>query len=77
MSNVIIKVEKDSIAEEMGIEPGDILVDIDDQPVRDVFDYRYLIQSEYIEVGIQKPDGDEWLLEIDKGYERNSLFQRR
>ncbi len=66
MNNVIIKVEKGSIAEEMGIEPGDILVDIDNNPVKDVFDYRYLIQSEYIEVGIQKPNGDEWLLEIDK-----------
>lgn len=66
MNNVIIKVEKGSIAEEMGIEPGDILADIDNKPVKDVFDYRYLIQSEYIEVGIIKPDGDEWLLEIDK-----------
>lgn len=66
MQNVIIKVEKDSIAEEMGIEVGDILVDIDNQPIKDVLDYRYMIQSEYIEVGIRKPDGDEWLLEIDK-----------
>lgn len=64
--NVIIKVEKNSIAEELGIEVGDILVDINEQPVKDVFDYRYLIQDEYIEVGIRKPDGDEWLLEIDK-----------
>lgn len=64
--NVIIKVEKDSIAEEMGIEVGDILVDIDNKVVKDVLDYRYLIQNEYIEVGIRKPDGDEWLLEIDK-----------
>lgn len=64
--NVIIKVEPDSIAEEMGIEVGDILVDINNRPVKDVFDYRYLIQDEYIEVGIRKPDGEEWLLEIDK-----------
>ena len=64
--NIIIKVEKDSIAEELGIEAGDILVDIDNKPVKDVLDYRYLIQGEYIEVGIRKPDGDEWLLEIDK-----------
>ncbi len=66
MQNVIIKVEKDSIAEELGIEVGDILVDIDNKAVKDVLDYRYMIQSEYIEVGIRKPDGDEWLLEIDK-----------
>lgn len=64
--NVIIKVEQNSIAEELGIEVGDILVDINNTPVKDVFDYRYLIQDEYIEVGIQKPDGEEWLLEIDK-----------
>lgn len=66
MDNVIIKVEPDSIAEEMGIKPGDILVDINNQIIQDVFDYRYLIQDEYIEVCIRKPDGDEWLLEIDK-----------
>lgn len=64
--NIIIKVEADSIAEEMGIEPGDELVDINNQPVKDVFDYRYMIQDEYIELGIRKPNGDEWLLEIDK-----------
>ena len=64
--NVIIKVEENSIAEEMGIEVGDVLIDINNQPINDVFDYRYLIQDEYIEVGILKPDGDEWLLEIDK-----------
>ncbi len=64
--NVIIKIEKNSIAEEMGIEVGDILVDINNRSVKDVFDYRYLIQEEYIEVGILKSDGDEWLLEIDK-----------
>ena len=64
--NVIFKVEKDSIAEEMGIEPGDILISINDTDIKDVFDYRYLIQNEYIEVGIEKSDGEEWLLEIDK-----------
>ncbi len=66
MDNVIIKVEPESIAEEMGIEKGDILVDINNEKIQDVFDYRYLIQDEYIEVGIRKSNGDEWLLEIDK-----------
>jgi putative radical SAM enzyme (TIGR03279 family) len=66
LDNVIIKVEADSIAEELGIAPGDVLLDINNKKIEDVFDYRYLIQDEYIEVGIRKPDGDEWLLEIDK-----------
>ncbi len=64
--NVIFKVEKGSIAEEMGIEPGDILININDTDVKDVFDYRYLIQDEYIEVGIKKPNGEDWVIEIEK-----------
>lgn len=64
--NIIIKVEENSIAREMGIEAGDILVSINDKAVKDVFDYRYLIQDEYIEVAIEKPNGEAWLLEIDK-----------
>ena len=64
--NVIIRVEPDSIAMELEIEAGDILLDINGQEVKDVFDYRYLIQDEYIELGIEKPDGEQWLLEIEK-----------
>jgi len=64
--NVIFKVESGSIAEELGIEPGDILISINDTDVKDVFDYRYLIQNEYIEVAVKKPSGEEWVLEIDK-----------
>ena len=64
--NIIIKVEPDSIAQEMGIEVGDILLDINGHSVKDVFDYRYLIQDEYIVIGIRKQDGEEWELEIEK-----------
>lgn len=64
--NIIFKVESGSIAEEVGIEVGDILLDINGSEIKDVFDYRYLIQDEYLEVGIQKPDGEEWVLEIEK-----------
>ena len=64
--NTVIRVEKDSIAEELGIEVGDILLDINGCEVKDVFDYRYLIQDENIIVGIEKPDGEQWSLEIEK-----------
>ena len=66
IEHVVKKVEKDSIAWEMEIEPGDILLKINDEEIEDIFDYQYLIQDEYIEVLIKKPDGEEWLLEIDK-----------
>ena len=58
-----------SIAEEMEIEPGDILLSINNEEIEDVFDYRYMIKDEYIEVVVRKPDGEEWLLEIDKEYD--------
>lgn len=64
--NIIIKVEEDSIAKEMGIEPGDILITINNNYIKDVLDYRYFIQDEYIEVVIKKPNGEEWELEIEK-----------
>jgi putative radical SAM enzyme (TIGR03279 family) len=69
--NVIIKVEKDSIAEELGIEPGDILLAINGQPVRDVFDYRYLINEEYLEMTIKTIQGEEVVAEIEKDYDED------
>ncbi len=62
-------VEPGSIAEELEIEPGDVLVSIDGQPVEDIFDYQYLTNEEYLEVVIRKPDGEEWELEIEKEFE--------
>ena len=58
-----------SIAEELEIEPGDVLLKINGQKIEDVFDYRYLMKDEYVEVLIRKQDGEEWLLEIDKDYD--------
>lgn len=70
-AHIIKSILEDSIAEEMGIEAGDALLAINGQNITDIFDYQYLIQDEYIEVLIRKPDGEEWLLEIDKDYEED------
>ena len=48
--NVIISVEKGSIAEEIGIEPGDVLISINDKEIKYVFDYRYMINDDYLEM---------------------------
>ena len=63
--HIIKEVMPGSIAQEMEIMPGDVLLTINDSEIEDVFDYRYLIKDEYIEVVVRKPDGEEWLLEID------------
>jgi len=70
--NIILKVEVGSIAEEVGIEPGDTLVAINDVEVKDIFDYRYLMKDEYVEILVRKSNNEEWVFEIDK-YEDEDL----
>ena len=70
--NYIINVESGSIAEEMGIERGDILLAVNGCEISDIFDYRYNILDEYVEILIKKSDGEEWELEIEKD-EREDL----
>lgn len=67
----IKEVSKGSIAEEMGIAPGDILLQINGKDITDIFDYQYLVQDEYIEVLIQDRNGEEWLLKIEKEYDED------
>lgn len=67
--HIVREVMPGSIAQEMEITPGDVLLAINDKEIEDVFDYRYLIKDEYIEVLVRKPDGEEWLLEIEKEYD--------
>ncbi len=66
--HIIKSVEAGSIAQEMEIEAGDRLLKINGEEIGDIFDYQYLVQDEYIEVLVEKPDGEEWLLEIDKEF---------
>lgn len=69
--HVVRRVEPDSVAQEMGIEAGDVLLAINGEKITDIFDYQYLTQDEYVEVLIRKKSGEEWLLEIDKEYDED------
>lgn len=69
--NVIEKVNTGSIAEEVGIDAGDILVSINGNKVKDIIDYKYLISDEYIEVEVEKPNGELWSIEIEKEYDED------
>ena len=68
-------VEKDSIAEELEIQVNDRLLAINGTEIQDVFDYQYLIQDSFLEVLIEKPDGEQWILEIDKEPEEDLGIQ--
>ncbi|WP_333813002.1 DUF512 domain-containing protein [Muricomes intestini] len=67
--HVVSLVQPGSIGDEMGIEPGDILLEINGHEILDVFDYHYYVDDENIVVLIEKPNGEQWELEIDKDEE--------
>ena len=58
----ISKIETGSIAEELGIEPGDVLVSINDNEIEDVFDYHYYVNDEelllLVHVLFYRPDAE-------------------
>ncbi len=64
--NRIAKVLAGSIAQEMEIESGDVLLSVNEKPIEDIIDYLYLIADDYIEIDVQKKNGEIWTLEIDK-----------
>lgn len=66
MEHRIIRVEEGSIAEEMEIESGDVLLLANGHEVEDVFDWRDVVQSEALVLVVRKKDGEEWELEIEK-----------
>ncbi|MBU5439603.1 DUF512 domain-containing protein [Tissierella sp. MSJ-40] len=69
--NIIEKVIEGSIAEELEIEPGDILLSINDNKVKDIIDYKYLISDDYVVVAIEKLNGEIWEFEIEKDFDED------
>jgi len=68
MLNKISKVLSGSIAEEVCIEEGDILISINGSEVKDIIDYKYLISDEFIVLEVKKPNEEVWEIEIEKEY---------
>ena len=62
----ISEVLKDSIADELGIVPGDILLSIDGEDVRDIFDYRMRVMSENLTITFRLLDGSLFEAQIEK-----------
>ena len=44
--HIILSIEEGSLAEQHGIVEGDILISINGEDIKDIFDYQYLIQDE-------------------------------
>ena len=55
-----------SIAWELGLEPGDSVAAINGCDIKDIFDYQFHIEDEFLQMEILTKDGETCLLEIEK-----------
>ena len=66
---VVARVLPDSIAAELGFEPGDRLVRINGQAPRDLIDYQFLCAEEDLALEVQDAKGATHLVELEKDYD--------
>ncbi len=71
MPAIVSSVSKGSIAEELEISEGDILLSIDGYMLQDMIDYRFMTKSELLTVEIQKKNGEIEEIEIEKDYDED------
>jgi len=63
---VIAAVAPGSIAEGLGLRPGDTLVAVGEQRLRDVIDYRFAIAEERVTLRVRTASGEEALYDVEK-----------
>jgi NifB/MoaA-like Fe-S oxidoreductase len=71
---VIRDIVSGSIADEGGARPGERLVAIGGEPVRDVFDYRFLAAAAELEIELEGLDGQAWYLDVSKDEDEDLGF---
>jgi putative radical SAM enzyme (TIGR03279 family) len=64
--HIIKEIVDGSIAWELELEPGDKVLAINDTEIGDIFDYQYLTEDEELILLVEKADGEQWELEIEK-----------
>lgn len=64
--HLIKSIRPGSIAEELELEAGDRLLDINGTEIKDIFDYHFFIEDTKLELLIEKKNGEKWELEIEK-----------
>lgn len=61
----ILTVEPGSIADELGVQPGDSLLAVNGEPVNDLLDYLLEEPKEFLRIEIERSGGELWELEIE------------
>lgn len=60
-----------SIAAEVGLEPGDKLLTINGQEIIDILDYQFYSQDEELILEVDKGNGEYWSIDIEKNYDED------
>lgn len=71
MSAVISEVLKNSIAQELEFEKGDKIISVNNTKMQDMIDYHFLINSENIEIEVEKKNGETEIYEIEKDFDED------
>lgn len=69
MGACIADIVENSIAEEIGLEKGDIILSINGQEINDILDYQFYVQDDFIVIDVKKGDGEVWTFEIEKDWD--------
>jgi len=70
-SGIVSKVRPKSIAFEFGVEPGDRLITVDGESIRDIIDLSFALADEHVELLMEKPNGEQEILDIEKEYDED------
>ncbi len=65
----IIRVRQGSLAEELGLVPGDRILEVNGQGLRDIIDLSFAMADEEIELLVEHAGGEQELLAFDKEYD--------
>ncbi|GGJ10268.1 hypothetical protein GCM10010885_19330 [Alicyclobacillus cellulosilyticus] len=65
----ITRVHPGSLAEELELAPGDEIVRINGQRIKDIVDLQFALAAEELEIEVRKANGEVWVLEVEKGYD--------
>ena len=61
---VVKEVVPDSIGQEAGIEPGDVIIGINGEQIFDILEYKFLTSEEELEIEVQKANGEIEVIEV-------------
>ena len=71
MPALVSDVIQGSIAEELEIAKGDIILSIDGEKMQDMIDYKFLCKNELITVEVQKASGEIEEIELEKDFDED------